>query len=280
MNTKINKQFVKPILKWVGGKRRLLPHLIPEVPEDYNVYYEPFAGSAALLFALYPGCAVLSDFNDGLINTYNQVKNNPHELIDNLETFVNDEDEYYRVRELDRNDASWSELSDSYKAARFIYLNKTGFNGLYRENSKGQFNVPFGHYKNPTISDNNTLMECHLALNNCDVELKCGDFEEILTEAKAGDFVYLDPPYVPVSITSSFTSYTKSGFDMNDQKRLLKVCDELTDRGVMWMQSNSDAPVLKKLYSEYEIKSISVYRGIAANSKSRKDVNEVLIKNY
>ena len=266
-----------PIVKWVGGKRQLMFELLKNRPKSYNRYFEPFIGGGALFFELQPENAYISDMNDELINLYSVVRDNVYELISDLNKHEISKEYFLEIRNLDRTDV-YKNLSDVQRASRFIYLNRTCFNGLYRVNSQGQFNVPFGNYKNPRIVDENNLLNCSELLKN--TEIKCADFSEILTKVKRGDFVYFDPPYVPLNETSSFTSYTKDGFDMDMQFKLREVCDELDSMGVMFMLSNSDTKFVNELYSNYQIKKVFASRAVNANAEGRGKITEVLVRNY
>lgn len=266
-----------PIVKWVGGKRQLMFELIKNMPKSYNRYFEPFIGGGALFFELQPEQAYISDMNEELINLYSVVRDNVYELIKDLSKHEVSKEYFLEIRNIDRTE-QYTELSDVERASRFIYLNRTCFNGMYRVNSQGQFNVPFGHYKNPRIIDKNNLLNCSELLKK--TEIKCADFSEILTKVKKGDLVYFDPPYVPLNETSSFTSYTKDGFDINMQFKLRDVCDELDNKGVKFMLSNSDTKLVNELYVNYEIKKVFASRQINANTDGRGKITEVLVRNY
>lgn len=266
-----------PIVKWVGGKRQLMFELIKNMPKSYNRYFEPFIGGGALFFELQPEQAYISDMNEELINLYSIVRDNVYELIDDLSKHEVSKEYFLEIRNIDRTE-KYAELSNVERASRFIYLNRTCFNGMYRVNSKGEFNVPFGHYKNPRIIDENNLLNCSELLKK--TEIKCADFTEILTKVKKGDFVYFDPPYVPLNETSSFTSYTKDGFDIDMQFKLRDVCDELDSMSVKFMLSNSDTKLVNELYSNYEIKKVFASRQINANADGRGKITEVLVRNY
>lgn len=266
-----------PIVKWVGGKRQLMFELIKNMPKSYNRYFEPFIGGGALFFELQPDRAYISDMNEELINLYSIVRDNVYELIEDLSRYEVSKEYFLKIRNIDRTE-KYAELSDIERASRFIYLNRTCFNGMYRVNSKGEFNVPFGHYKNPRIIDENNLLNCSELLKK--TEIKCADFSEILTKVKKGDLVYFDPPYVPLNETSSFTSYTKDGFDINMQFKLRDVCDELDNKGVKFMLSNSDTKLANELYANYEIKKVFASRQINANADGRGKITEVLVRNY
>lgn len=266
-----------PIVKWVGGKRQLMFELIKNMPKSYNRYFEPFIGGGALFFELQPENAYISDMNEELINLYSVVRDNVYELIEDLSKHEVSKEYFLEIRNIDRTE-KYAELSGVERASRFIYLNRTCFNGMYRVNSQGQFNVPFGHYKNPRIIDENNLLNCSELLKK--TEIKCADFSEVLTKVQKGDFVYFDPPYVPLNETSSFTSYTKDGFDIDMQFKLRDVCDELDSLGVKFMLSNSDTKLVNELYVNYEIKKVFASRQINANADGRGKITEVLVRNY
>lgn len=266
-----------PIVKWVGGKRQLMFELLENMPKSYNRYFEPFIGGGALFFELQPKKAYISDMNEELINLYSVVKNNVYELIDELKKHKISKEYFMNIRNIDRT-KEYKKWSAIQKASRFIYLNRTCFNGMYRVNSKGEFNVPFGNYKNPRIIDENNLINCSNLLQK--TEIKNADFSEILNCIQSGDFVYFDPPYVPLNETSSFTSYTKDGFDIDMQFKLREVCNELDSMGVKFMLSNSDTKFVNEVYENYNIKKVFASRQINANPNGRGKITEVLVKNY
>lgn len=271
------KEDTYPIVKWVGGKRQLMYELEINMPKTYNRYFEPFIGGGALFFYLQPDNAYISDMNEELINLYQVVRDNVDELITDLQKHDISKEYFMEIRNIDRTEEyqNWSNIQ---KASRFIYLNRTCFNGMYRVNSKGEFNVPFGHYKNPRILDENNLINCSNLLQK--TEIKHADFSEILKKVKKGDFVYFDPPYVPLSETSSFTSYTKDGFNIDMQFKLRDVCDELDSMGVKFLLSNSDTQFVNELYENYNIKKVFASRQINANADGRGKITEVLVRNY
>ena len=273
---KLQKQ-TYPIVKWVGGKRQLMFELLKNMPKNYNRYFEPFIGGGALFFELQSDNAYISDMNEELINLYEVVRDNVDELITDLQKHDISKEYFMEIRNIDRRE-EYKNWSDVKKASRFIYLNRTCFNGMYRVNSKGEFNVPFGHYKNPRILDENNLINCSNLLQR--TEIKHADFSDILKKVKKGDFVYFDPPYVPLSETSSFTSYTKDGFDMDMQFNLRDVCDELDSMGVKFLLSNSDTKLVNELYENYNIKKVFASRQINANADGRGKITEVLVRNY
>jgi DNA adenine methylase len=254
------------------------------MPKEYNRYYEPFIGGGALFFEVAPKHATISDYNHYLIYSYRQIRENIDELIKLLETHdLNNSKEYYlNLRMADRN-GELEKMSEAEQAARLLYMLRVDFNGLYRVNSKNQFNVPYGKYKNPRIVDKPLLKNINKYLIKNDIEILQGDFEQAVREAKAGDFVYFDPPYAPLSPTSSFTSYTKNGFGIKEQERLRDLFVELTERGVKVMLSNSDVPLIHELYGNtpnVKIETVGVTRLIGSNVKSRGKINEVIIRNY
>ncbi|EDP75067.1 DNA adenine methylase [Hydrogenivirga sp. 128-5-R1-1] len=266
----------KPFVKWAGGKRQLLEVLLKNVPARFNTYIEPFVGGGALLFALLPDRAIIGDANCELINAYSVIKDNVEELITSLERHRNDEDYYYEIRNLDP-----STLSPVERASRFIYLNKTCYNGLYRENSKGMFNVPFGRYKNPKILDRDNLRAVSEFLNSSNVLILCQDYRETCKLAGEGDFVYLDPPYHPLSRTASFTKYSRNDFSEEDQERLAEVFRELDRKGCYVMLSNSNTEFIKSLYRGYYIQELEASRAINCKGDGRRRRKiELLIKNY
>lgn len=266
-----------PFLKWAGGKSRLITKYEPYLPsrDDIRRYYEPFIGSAALYFHLQPQEAQLSDYNWKLVETYKVVRDQPDDLIAALKPHRNEKKYYYKIRSQNP-----TRLSPVQRAARLIYMNKTCYNGLYRENQKGQFNVPFGRYKRPKICDEQRLHAASRALQG--VVLCDADFAEAIHDAREGDFVYLDPPYVPLNATSSFTSYSRYGFDDEDHCRLAQAFHELTERGCRAMLSNSSAPLVYELYEGqgYEIKEVQARRNINSKGHKRGPVIELLIMNY
>lgn len=273
-------QKVKPVVKWVGGKRQLLPEIKKRLPEKIGTYYEPFVGGGAVFFALQPQKAVINDINPELINLYRVIKEQVDFLIDDLKKHKNEADYFYAIRELDRDYKKYQNLTDVERASRIIYLNKTCYNGLFRVNSAGQFNAPFGRYKNPNIINEATLRAVSQYFNLGEINFLCGDFGGVLNEAGAGDFIYLDPPYDPLSDSANFTGYSKGGFHRQEQLRLKNLCDELNKRGVKFLLSNSATDFIQEIYSGYEIEIIQAKRVINADGSKRGEVDEVLIRNY
>jgi len=264
----------RPVLKWAGGKARLLPELLARVPETLGAYHEPFVGGGALFFALAGagrlGRAYLSDANDGLIGVYLALRDDVDGVIAALRGHRYDRDHYYRVRAQQPTDLSLPE-----RAARILYLNKTCYNGLYRENRAGQFNVPFGRYANPTICDEPNLRAASAALQGVDIARR--PFTSVLDHAQPGDFVYFDPPYDPVSATANFTTYDRAGFGPDDQRRLRDVFAALAGRGVGAMLSNSDTPLVRELYAGFRIDEVQAARAINSKANGRGKVSELMI---
>ena len=267
----------RPIIKWVGGKRQLISAIRSNLPPSFNNYFEPFVGGGALFFSLKRPNAHINDSNLELINVYGVVKDNPRALINSLSKHKNTPEHYYEVRSLDRKN-KLQKITRVQRASRFIYLNKTGFNGLYRVNKDGQNNVPYGRYKNPKIVDGENILECSKLLQK--TTITHGDFEEIKGEVKKGDFVYCDPPYVPLSKTSNFTSYTSTGFGLKEQYRLKEFCDYIDSIGAYFMLSNSFTKEMNTLYKGYEIKTLSAIRSINCKGDGRGKIKELLVTNY
>lgn len=273
----------KPFVKWVGGKRQLLKqfllmNLYP--PEKFNPktgrYFEPFVGGGAVFFDLLPEKAYLSDLNSDLVKTYNAIKNNVDDLINSLKKHNHDKEYFLKVRA-----QKSAELTDLQIASRFIFLNRTCFNGMYRVNSRGEFNVPFGKYSNPLICDEDNLRKVSKVLAH--VEIKHQDYKAVLKKAKQGDFIYFDPPYYPMSKTSSFTSYTADAFMDKEQLELRDTFVELHKRGCFVMLSNSDADFINEIYSDIKgvrINKVFAGRNINSNASKRGKIVEVLITNY
>lgn len=272
---------MKPFTKWTGGKRKLLPILTELLPDDFNRYYEPFIGGGALLFKLLPHDAVINDFNEELINSYLQIRDNPNELIDLLAEHrdKNSKDYYLNIRSADR-DGRIESMTDVERAARILYMLRVDFNGLYRVNSKNQFNVPYGRYKNPKILDKDLIYEVSGYLNANNIQILQGDFANAVADAIDGDLVYFDPPYIPLSETSSFTSYTHEGFSYEDQVRLRNTVRDLTRRGVKVILSNSSSPLVEDLYQEFNLHYVDASRTNGAKPTSRGKIKEIIVTNY
>ena len=273
-------KLVAPVLKWVGGKRQLLDLLLPLLPPKIATYCEPFVGGGALLFALQPKAVYANDINDELIRVYEVIKSDVEALINALREFKNEAEYFYTVRDWDRDKEKYSSLSNIEKAARVIYLNKTCYNGLFRVNSAGEFNAPFGSYRNPNIVNAPMLRAVSSYLNAATVQLTSLDYAEGLKTLPKGTFVYLDPPYDPVSDTASFTGYAKGGFTRDDQIRLRGCCDDLHKKGLKFMLSNSATDFIRELYAGYHITVVQAKRAVNSNSAGRGQVDEVVVRNY
>lgn len=273
-------KLVAPVLKWVGGKRQLLDTLTPLLPKRITVYSEPFVGGGALLFNLQPNCAYVNDINGELIRVYTVIKDDVEALITALQEYKNEADFFYSVRDWDRDKEKYSSLSDIEKAARILYLNKTCYNGLFRVNNSGEFNSPFGNYRNPNIVNAPTLRAVSSYLNSATVYLSATDYVQVLEKLPKGAFVYLDPPYDPVSDTASFTGYAKGGFSRDDQIRLRECCDALTARGLKFMLSNSATDFIRKQYAAYNVITVQAKRAINSDSTKRGEIDEVVVRNY
>jgi DNA adenine methylase len=266
----------RPFVKWAGGKRQLLDILNAAAPKEFNRYYEPFIGGGAFLFSQLPNSATISDANPELINCYKVILEDVDALIRSLRLHKNEEDHFYSVRA-----KSPSDMTPVQRASRFIFLNKTCFNGLYRENKSGQFNAPFGRYENPKIADIENLKAINEYLKSFDIKIKCSSYQFVLNAAQSGDFVYFDPPYVPMTKTANFASYVKGGFGLHDQAELAELFAKLTKKGVLAMLSNSNTPVIHDLYKGFKIKKIHATRAINCKGEKRgREENEVLITNY
>ncbi|ACF54854.1 modification methylase [Streptococcus pneumoniae] len=277
----IKKVTLQPFTKWTGGKRQLLPVIRELMPKTYNRYFEPFVGGGALFFDLAPKDAVINDFNAELINCYQQIKDNPQELIEILKVHqeYNSKEYYLDLRSADR-DERIDMMSEVQRAARILYMLRVNFNGLYRVNSKNQFNVPYGRYKNPKIVDEELISAISVYINNNQLEIKVGDFEKAIVDVRTGDFVYFDPPYIPLSETSAFTSYTHEGFSFADQVRLRDAFKRLSDTGAYVMLSNSSSALVEELYKDFNIHYVEATRTNGAKSSSRGKISEIIVTNY
>src|SRR3989344_961318 len=273
---------VPRFVKWAGGKHQLIEQFKPLFPKKFNSYFEPFVGGGAVAFYVIqeymPKKVVLSDINEELILAFNVIKTNVKRLIKKLKEHKknhtkNSNKYYYKIRGLDSN-----KLSKIDKAARFIYLNRTCFNGLYRVNSKGKFNVPIGSYKNPDIVQEDKLKKISKLLKR--VQIKVMSFEKVVNIAKKGDFVYLDPPYYPLENRNSFTTYTQGNFLEKEQKKLAEVFKRLDKKGCFVMESNSDTKFIKSLYKGFKIKKVKAKRMINCRVEGRGVINEMVIRNY
>ena len=272
----------KPFVKWAGGKRQIIDKLKKYVPNEFDTYYEPFVGGGALLFELSPKKAVINDSNKELMNVYNVLCdedkfNKMCRLLNNYEV-KHSEEFFYEIRNKDRSKAAYNRLSDYTRAARTIYLNKACFNGLYRVNSKNEFNVPFGKKSKVNTYEGGNLITVSNYLTMNDIRILSVDFEEAVKDAKCGDFVYFDPPYD--SDTTTFNSYTEDGFGKEEQRRLARVFKELDSKGVYVMLSNHNTTLVRELYDGYNIYIIEAKRNINSNGSKRGKVEELIITNY
>jgi DNA adenine methylase len=267
----------KPFLKWAGGKSQLISHILKRVPKSFSNYFEPFLGGGAVFFALQPEASFLADTNRDLISAYEVIRDDVELLIRDLERHRYEKKYFYQMRELDRSEG-FRELSAVQKVSRLIFLNKTCYNGLYRVNSKGQFNVPFGRYKNPTILDAQNLRACSLALQSSGLFTE--DFRSVVAKASKDDFVYFDPPYAPLNDTSDFTAYTKEGFGFEEHIALRDLCRDLDGRGVKFLLSNSSNPAIADLFQEFHVERVDATRAINSKAGKRGKIKELLIRNY
>ena len=274
-------QKLKPFTKWTGGKRQILHELTIRMPNKYNHYFEPFIGGGALFFDIQPEKATINDYNTDLMLCYTELRDNLQEVIAELKKHEeNNSKEYYlNIRSADR-DGRLEVFTKAQRAARLLYMLRVNFNGLYRVNSKNQFNVPYGRYKNPKILDERLLQDVSFYLNEADINICQGDFQSSVSKAISGDFVYFDPPYIPLNETSSFTSYTHEGFSYEEQVRLRDTFKELTERGVYAMLSNSSNPLVEELYKDFNIYFVEAQRTNGAKSSSRGKISEIIVTNY
>lgn len=280
----MNNNDIPRFIKWAGGKLQLLDQLKPLFPKKFNNYFEPFVGSGAVAFYILstfqPNNVFLSDTNGELINAFTVIKTAPNPLITKLKRhkknhIVNGSAYYYKLRQINPLG-----LSSIDRAARFIYLNKTCFNGLYRVNSHGQFNVPIGSYTNPDIVQEDKIKRINKILRIPGIQLATQHFKDAIQHAKAGDFIYFDPPYHPIAKGKSFTTYTKDAFLENEQKILAQIFIELDKRGCFVMESNSNTSFIKKLYSDYNFNFVKAKRLINSNAAGRGKITELIITNY
>jgi len=268
-----------PFLKWAGGKRQIVERILRIAPRSIETYYEPFVGGGAVFFALArePEVrfkqAVLADANEDLVRCYQAVKDDVEGVIQELSAYRYDRDCYYELRQRDPE-----QMHPIQRAARLIYLNRCGYNGLYRVNSRGVFNVPFGRYKHVVVCDPDRLRAASKALRKATII--CADFAKAVTKPKKTDFVYLDPPYVPLSATASFTAYARDGFEHHDQQRLANLLRSMGERGIPALLSNSYCAVTRELYQDLEIKRIAVRRAINSVATARGAVPEILVRSF
>ena len=269
-----------PVVKWVGGKRQLLPQILPLIPKRMTAYCEPFLGGGAVLFALQPKRALVNDLNQDLITVYRVIKEDADALIEHLSRHENTPEYFYRIRDLDRDKEAYAAMYDVEKASRLLYLNKTCYNGLFRVNASGAFNSPYGHYRRPNIVNEQTIRGVSRYFNSCDITFFSGDFASVLEQVPKGGFVYLDPPYDTVSDTASFTGYNRGGFGREEQVRLKECCDALTARGVKFLLSNSATPFIRELYGSYRVSIVQARRAVNSVASRRGAIEEVLVRNY
>jgi DNA adenine methylase len=270
---------MKPLFGWVGGKRRLLPQIKTILPENYNNYIEPFIGAGALFFDLEQKGSIINDFNPELINFYKVLRDSPIELINEMKKHVNTEEHYLKIRKLDQNE-NFLSLSKIERAGRFLFLIRASFSSMWRVNSKGNHNVPYGKGRGGIVSEVNKehfikaseLLKTTTILN--------GDYKKIMPFIKKGDFIFFDPPYAPLSATASFTSYTNSSFGGTQQQELKEFCDYVNKIGAYFMLSNSNSDFIKDLYKEYNINLLNINRMISAKAESRGKIKEVFVTNY
>jgi DNA adenine methylase len=280
MAMKKNK-LVAPVLKWVGGKRQLLDVLTPLLPaKKITIYCEPFVGGGAMLFSLQPQTIYVNDINSELIGVYRIIMDDVETLITALEEFENEANYFYSIRDWDRDKATYETRTAVERAARVLYLNKTCYNGLFRVNNAGEFNSPFGNYRNPNIVNAPTLRAVSAYFNTTTIHLTSIDYAEVLKRLPKGAFVYLDPPYDPISDTANFTGYARGGFSRKDQIVLRSACDELDARGIKFMLSNSATDFIKEQYSNYNITVVQAKRAINSDGAKRGEVDEVVVRNY
>lgn len=279
--TKGTHPAIAPIVKWAGGKRQLLPALQSLLPKGWQeaTYCEPFLGGGALLWALQPEEAVVGDLNAELMNMYHVVRDTPHELVEHLAQHHNTSEYFYQLRMQDR-EPEFALRTPLERASRFIYLNKTCYNGLFRVNNAGEFNSPYGRYKHPNIVNRENILAVSDYLNRAKVTLVHEDYQTVLEHLPDTAFVYLDPPYHPISDTSSFTGYVQGGWKAVDQERLRDACRDLNRRGVRFMQSNSDTPLIRELYAEFELTTVQAVRAVNSKGSGRGAVSELIIRNY
>lgn len=279
---------LRPLVKWVGGKRQLLPEIMGRLPSDFSHFVEPFFGGGAVLFAIQPQFALINDLNTELMNVYTVVRDYPQKLIQHLRKHARQhcEDYFYEVRQWDRK-ASYNQLEPATRAARLIYLNRTCYNGLYRVNSRGEFNTPIGRYKNPRILDEDAITAMSQYFNSADITITSTDYRDAITTVlekplsqRKKTLVYLDPPYMPLSKTSSFVSYTGDGFDETEQVALYEQCCKLDEAGVRFLLSNSAHKTIVDLYKDFHQSFVSARRNVNSVATKRGSVEELLVSNY
>ena len=278
-------KLVAPVVKWVGGKRQLLDEITPLLPKRITSYCEPFLGGGAVLFSIQPTRAIVNDLNQDLITVYEVIRDDVESLLESLKKHENTAEYFYAIRDMDRDKEVYQAMSKVERASRLIYLNKTCFNGLYRVNKKGLFNVPIGLYKKPLICDEKNLRAVSEKLQN--VTIVCGDYRESSAFIDDNTFVYFDPPYRPITDTASFTAYTENLFNDEEQIELAKFVDDMRRKGAKIVISNSDPKnsnteddFFDNIYSCYKIKRVEATRMINCNSEARGKIKELLISNF
>lgn len=276
----MKNKLATPVVKWVGGKRQLISAIRPLLPQKITSYCEPFVGGGALLFELQPKNARVNDINRDLIEVYEVIRSDVDSLILHLEKYRNEKDFFYEIRDWDRNKEKYKLLSPVERAARFLFLNKTCYNGLYRVNNAGEFNVPFGNYKNPNIVNAPVLRAVSAYFNSANIKFSSLDYSEVTKKVPKGCFVYIDPPYDPISETANFTGYSSGGFSKEEQIRLREMCDSLNDRGIKFMLSNSATEFILDQYKRYNITIVKAKRAINSVASKRGDVDEIIVRNY
>ena len=270
----------KPFVKWVGGKRQLINQFQELFPKEFNNYHEPFLWAGAVFFAIQKKYSYLSDINEELVNTWQVVKENPVELINFLKTLEYSKEKFLEIRAWDREENWQEKYTKVQRAWRFIYLNRTCFNGLYRVNSKWEFNVPFGKYKNPDFVQEENILNVSKLLNKTEAKIELASFEKVLENAKKWDFVYLDPPYDVLTESANFTSYDKSWFGQDMQKKLRDVFIELDKMWCKVMLSNHNTPFIREIYSWYKFDIVKARRNVNSKGDKRGEVEEIVVRNY
>jgi DNA adenine methylase len=274
-------KLVTPFVKWVGGKRQLIEQIKPHLPKDIDrlKYFEPFIGGGAIFFHLQNKHSTINDLNADLINAYQVVQNNVEALIESLKQHQNTPEYFYKIREMDRS-SEFNALSSIDKASRLIYLNKTCYNGLYRVNNAGEFNSPFGNYKNPNIVNEPVLRAVNKFLKDKEITITNTDYQDAVKAADNRSFIYFDPPYHPLTDSSNFTGYVQGGWQEEEQVRLKEFCDLLTKQNIKFLLSNSSAHFIRDLYKDYNITTLQANRAVNSVAEKRGAVDEFLIKNY
>ncbi len=277
-----NEDMIKaqPFVKWVWGKRQLISQLEKLFPKQYNNYFEPFVWAGAVFFNIQKQKSFLSDVNEELINTYRVIKTSPRKLIAQLKQWKYDKELFLKIRAWDREENWTKKYNKIQRAARFIFLNRTCFNGLYRVNSLGQFNVPFGAYTNPDFVQEKNILNSSKLLRKTKAEIRLQSFERVLDKAEVGDFIYFDPPYDTLTTSANFTSYDKSWFGQDMQVRLAEVYKELSDRGVKVMLSNHNTPLIREVYSWYKFNIVKARRNVNSKGNKRWEIEEIVVRNY